>query len=167
MPLKLIDEPEDEVGLFWPLVGFSWKPAKVSARERNWLTLLMFITVGFSMICSEVSELWRVPDVVLIRGASATTRTSSAREESDRVRSTTLVLLSLTSISRVFLPKPSRAARARYRPMGRKAIWKKPWLLVTVVRTWPVSVLRSSMLTPGTRPPCASFIVPSTVPLTV
>ena len=35
VPLKLIDEPDDAVGLFWPDVGFSWKPAKVSASDRK------------------------------------------------------------------------------------------------------------------------------------
>ncbi len=35
VPLKLIEVPDDAVGLFWPEVGFSWKPANVSARGRN------------------------------------------------------------------------------------------------------------------------------------
>ena len=37
VPLKLIDEPDEAVGLFCPPVGFSWKPVKVSASDRKLL----------------------------------------------------------------------------------------------------------------------------------
>ncbi len=35
VPLKLIDDPDEAVGLFCPHVGFSWKPGKISASDRK------------------------------------------------------------------------------------------------------------------------------------
>jgi len=77
VPLKLIDDPEDAVGLFWPEVGFSWKPAKVSASARKVLLLFRFCTVGRSRICSAVSDCFTSEVTVLMSGRSATTVTSS------------------------------------------------------------------------------------------
>src|SRR5687767_12183493 len=67
-PLKLMEEPEDEVGLFWPEVGFSWKPVKVSARLRKELTPA---SVGLSRICSLVRACLISALVTLMRGDSA------------------------------------------------------------------------------------------------
>ncbi len=74
VPLKLIDEPDDAVGLFWPLVGLSWNPGKISASERK----LPGLSVGLSLICSAVSELLISALIVLIGGAAPTTVTVSA-----------------------------------------------------------------------------------------
>src|SRR5512132_4068027 len=71
VPLKLIDEPDDAVGLFCPDVGFSWNPVNVSASDRK----LPAFAVGLSMICSEVSDPLTSALVVLRRGASAVTVT--------------------------------------------------------------------------------------------
>src|SRR5205823_14981529 len=46
VPLKLIDELEEAVGLFCPDVGFSWNPVKVSASVRK----LLGLSVGLSKI---------------------------------------------------------------------------------------------------------------------
>src|SRR4030095_2604826 len=69
VPLKLIDEPEEAVGLFWPLVGLSWNPVKVSASDRK----LLALSDGLSMICSAVSVPLVSPLVRLIAGALAVT----------------------------------------------------------------------------------------------
>ena len=79
VPLKLIDEPDDAVGLFCPDVGFSWKPANVSARARKVLLLFRFWTVGRSRICSAVSDCLTSELVVLIGGRSAVTVVSCVR----------------------------------------------------------------------------------------
>src|SRR6187401_2699844 len=67
VPLKLIDEPDDAVGLFWPPVGLSWKPVKVSASDRKLLALIE----GLSIICSAVSDPLTSAFVRLMGGATA------------------------------------------------------------------------------------------------
>ena len=108
VPSKLIEEPEEAVGLFWPEVGFSWKPAKVSARLRK---ALVWARVGLSMICSAVRACLISALVVLMGGRSAVTVTTSATRGS-RTRSTTMVSFRRTStLSRTAVPNPAREAR--------------------------------------------------------
>jgi hypothetical protein len=106
VPLKLIDEPEEAVGLFWPLVGLSWKPVNVSASVRK----LLALSVGLSMICSAVSAPLVSPLVRLIGGALAVTVTLSATRGSS-LKSTTRVSFRFTwTPSRITVPNPVRAA---------------------------------------------------------
>src|SRR5262245_66509143 len=67
VPLKLIEEPEEAVGLFWPDVGLSWKPGKISASERK----LPGLSVGLSAICCSSSVPLTVALVALVGGAEA------------------------------------------------------------------------------------------------
>ena len=104
--LKLMDDPDDAVGLFCPDVGFSWNPGKVSARVRK----LPALSVGLSRICSSVSDAFTSARVRLIGGASPRTVTVSVTRGSS-VKSTTAVALSATPIpSRVTAPKPASVA---------------------------------------------------------
>src|SRR5688572_29778806 len=72
VPLKLIDEPDEAVGLFCPLVGLSWNPVKVSASDRK----LLALCDGLSIICSAVSDPLTSALVRLTFGASPVTVTS-------------------------------------------------------------------------------------------
>ena len=109
VPLKLIEEPEEAVGLFWPEVGFSWKPAKVSARERK----LPWLSAGLSLICFSLSEPLISALTVLIWELSATTTTSAATL-CVREKLATVVLLRVTSTrSRTTVPKPASEAATR------------------------------------------------------
>ena len=84
--LKLIDEPEEAVGLFWPDVGFSWKPGNVSARDRK----LFAFSDGLSMICCSPSDELTSALVRLIGGGSPFTVTVSVTRGSS-LKSTTRV----------------------------------------------------------------------------
>lgn len=95
--------------MFWPDVGFSWNPAKVSARLRNVLLLIAFIDVGLSRICSAVRDCFTSWFTVLMRGASAVTRTSWVIVGSSR-KSAIAVVFRVTSMVRTMGPKPVRVA---------------------------------------------------------
>ena len=113
VPLKLMDEPDEAVGLFCPEVGFSWNPAKVSASARNVLLLFRFCTVGRSRICSAVRDCLTSDVTVLMSGRSPTTVTPSFAVGSRR-KSTVKVSLRRTSTrSRVTGPKPDIVAVIR------------------------------------------------------
>src|SRR5215216_5317334 len=89
VPLKLIDEPDDAVGLFWPEVGFSWKPVNVSASVKKF----PWLNVGFSRISCAFSDPLISAFVVLIGAASAVTTTASVTELGLSMKLTTRVWL--------------------------------------------------------------------------
>ena len=105
VPLKLIDEPDEAVGLFCPDVGLSWKPGKISASDRK----LPGLSVGLSMICSAVSVFFTSALLVLMGGAAPCTVTVSASVDGRISKSATRVWLRPTSMpSRTAVAKPSR-----------------------------------------------------------
>ena len=118
VPLKLIDEPDDAVGLFWPEVGFSWKPGKMLARFRK----LPGFSAGLSMICCSVSTPFTSAFVELMRGASPVTVTVSATPAGFCSKFSTRVSFSDTCTpSRTTVWNPSSFAVTVYRPMGNRA----------------------------------------------
>src|SRR5215213_8694317 len=90
--LKLIDEPEDAVGVFWPEVGFSWKPVNVYASDRQ----LPWLNVGFSRISCAFRDPLISALVVLMGAASEVTTTASVIELGLSVKLTTRVSLRVT-----------------------------------------------------------------------
>src|SRR6185503_19340207 len=75
VPLKLIDKPDEAVGLFWPLVGFSWKPAKISASDRK----LPGLSGGSAATLSAINAPVTSSLILLIGGAAPSTGSLSSR----------------------------------------------------------------------------------------
>src|SRR5215213_4376906 len=163
VPLKLIEEPEEEVGLFCPEVGFSWKPVKVSASVRK----LLWLKVGLSRISCWVSRPLISPFVVLMGSSLVVTVTVSPTVGLSVKSARTFWLSSTSTPSRLTEPKPWPVAVTLYLPMGRKVALYEPSSFVVIVRSCPVSTLRIATVAPGRTAPLGSLTVPCTVPVTV
>jgi hypothetical protein len=162
--LKLIDDPEEVVGLFCPEVGFSWNPVKTSASVRKFVAL----SDGLSMIWSAESDPLISALVLLIGGASPRTVTVSAKAAGLRLTSmTTVSFRRSVRPSRTTVPKPDSVTVSLYGPIGRYGALKNPTSLVTTVRSAPVAVWTMLTVTPGSTPPLVSVTEPWMVPVTV
>jgi hypothetical protein len=116
VPLKLIEEPELEVGLFCPEVGFSWKPVKVSASVRK----LDWLKDGLSRISCAVSEPLISWLVVLIGASSVVIVTCSETVGLSSKLATKVWLRVISMFSRLTGPNPCCEAVAPRR-------WSKPY----------------------------------------
>src|SRR6266508_3964193 len=65
------------------------------------------------------------------------------------------------------VPNPESSAETLYLPIGRYGALNEPSLLVTTMRSKPVSTFLIVTVTPGIDPPDLSVTVPFIVPVTV